>query len=144
MFFFFHEIRLLCYPSRSPSFVDFICRGFIFLNLKRLGIFKGFIFGVHSIPWLLSILIFTILANQTERVPIKHNKYILFDGLAYNTCRYFASCVVFFRARFIIIRGKFFFLFISREPITWPANNCLQIMVYSWAMPSNCVAEDIH
>ena len=25
-------------------------------------------------------------------------KYILFDGLAYNTCGYFASCVVFFRA----------------------------------------------
>ena len=26
------------------------------------------------------------------------NKYTLFDGLAYNTCGYFASCVVFFRA----------------------------------------------
>ena len=25
-------------------------------------------------------------------------KYTLFDGLAYNTCGYFASCVVFFRA----------------------------------------------
>ena len=25
-------------------------------------------------------------------------KYSLFDGLAYNTCGYFASCVVFFRA----------------------------------------------
>ena len=24
--------------------------------------------------------------------------YTLFDGLAYNTCGYFASCVVFFRA----------------------------------------------
>ena len=28
--FFFNEIRLLCYPSQSPSFIDFICRGFIF------------------------------------------------------------------------------------------------------------------
>ena len=27
-----------------------------------------------------------------------NNKYTLFDGLAYNTCRYFASCVVFFQA----------------------------------------------
>ena len=26
------------------------------------------------------------------------NAYTLFDGLAYNTCEYFASCVVFFRA----------------------------------------------
>ena len=26
------------------------------------------------------------------------NKYTLFDGLAFNTCGYFASCVVFFRA----------------------------------------------
>ena len=26
------------------------------------------------------------------------NKYTLFDGLAYITCGYFASCVVFFRA----------------------------------------------
>ena len=28
----------------------------------------------------------------------KFNTYTLFDGLAYNTCGYFASCVVFFRA----------------------------------------------
>ena len=39
----------------------------------------------------------------------------------------------------IIIRSKFFFLFIGREPTTWPANNCLQIMVCSCAMPSNSV-----
>ena len=39
----------------------------------------------------------------------------------------------------IIIRCKCFFLFIGREPTTWPANNCLQIMVCSCAMPSNCV-----
>ena len=37
------------------------------------------------------------------------------------------------------IRSKFFFLFIGREPITWPANNCLQIIVCPCAMPSNCV-----
>ena len=36
----------------------------------------------------------------------------------------------------IIIRSKFFFLFIGREPTTWPANNCLQIMVCSCAMLS--------
>ena len=40
---------------------------------------------------------------------------------------------------FIIIWYKCFFLFIGREPTTWPANNCLQIMVCSCAMPSNCV-----
>ena len=39
----------------------------------------------------------------------------------------------------IIIRSKFFFLFIGRKPATWPANNCLQIMVCSYAMPSICV-----
>ena len=39
----------------------------------------------------------------------------------------------------IIIRCKCFFLFIGREPTTWPANNRLQIMVCSFAMPSNCV-----
>ena len=27
------------------------------------------------------------------------DKYTLFYGLAYNTCGYFASCVVFFQAR---------------------------------------------
>ena len=37
------------------------------------------------------------------RVPVNKlyiscNSYTLFDGLAYNTCGYFASCVVFFRA----------------------------------------------
>ena len=39
----------------------------------------------------------------------------------------------------IIIRSKFFFLFIGREPTKWPANNCVQIMVCSWAMLSNSV-----
>ena len=34
---------------------------------------------------------------------------------------------------------KLFFLFIGREPTTWPANNCLQIMVCSCAMSSNSV-----
>ena len=38
----------------------------------------------------------------------------------------------------IIIWSKFFFLFIGQEPTTWPANNCLQIMVCSCLMPSNC------
>ena len=33
----------------------------------------------------------------------------------------------------------FSFLFVGREPTTWPANNCLQIMVCSCAMPSNSV-----
>ena len=40
----------------------------------------------------------------------------------------------------IIIRCKFFFLFIGREPTTWTAKNCLQIMVCSCAMSSNCSA----
>ena len=39
----------------------------------------------------------------------------------------------------VIIQCNFFFLFISREPATWSANNCLQIMVCSCAMTSNCV-----
>ena len=39
----------------------------------------------------------------------------------------------------IIISSKFFFLFIGREPTTWPANNYLQIMVCSCTMLSNCV-----
>ena len=39
----------------------------------------------------------------------------------------------------IIIRSKFFFLFIGQEPTTWPANNCLQIMACSCSMPSNSV-----
>ena len=34
---------------------------------------------------------------------------------------------------------RFFFLFIGREPTTWPANNCLQIMVCSCSLSSNCV-----
>ena len=41
------------------------------------------------------------------------------------------------QTRCIIIRSKFFFLFIGRERTTWPPNNCL--MVCSCTMPSNCV-----
>ena len=48
-------------------------------------------------------------------------------------------CRVYWQWKRLIIRSKFFFLFIGREPTTWPANNCLQIMVYSCATPSNCV-----
>ena len=39
----------------------------------------------------------------------------------------------------VIIQCKFSFLFIGREPTTWPANNCLQIMVCSCPKTSNCV-----
>ena len=39
----------------------------------------------------------------------------------------------------IIIRCRFFFLFIGREPTTLPVNDCLQIIVCSCAMTSNCV-----
>ena len=39
----------------------------------------------------------------------------------------------------IIIRSKFFFLFIGWEPTTCPTNNCLQIMVCPCTMPSNCI-----
>ena len=38
-----------------------------------------------------------------------------------------------------IIRCKCFFLFIGREPTTWPANNCPQIMVFSCVMSFKCV-----
>ena len=41
--------------------------------------------------------------------------------------------------REIIIQCKFFFIFIAPEPTTWPANNCLQIMVCSCTMSPNCV-----
>ena len=39
----------------------------------------------------------------------------------------------------IIIRCKHFLLFIGQKPTTWPANNCLQIMVCTCPMLSNCV-----
>jgi len=39
----------------------------------------------------------------------------------------------------IIIPCIFSFLFIGREPTTWPANNCLQTMVCSCVIPSKCV-----
>ena len=39
----------------------------------------------------------------------------------------------------IIIRCVFFFPSIGRESTTWPANNCLQIMVCSCVVPSKCV-----
>ena len=39
----------------------------------------------------------------------------------------------------IIIQCVFFFLSIGRESITWPANNCLQIMVCSCVVPSKRV-----
>ena len=48
------------------------------------------------------------------------------------------------QTRCIIIRSKFFFLFIGQERTTWPPNNCLQIMVCSCAMPSNCANNILH
>ena len=48
-----------------------------------------------------------------------------------------------FAIKVIIIRCKFFFLCIGREPNTRPANNCLQIMVCSCTMSSNFVSLQI-
>ena len=42
--------------------------------------------------------ILSTLLDQTRFHGIIQNTYTLFDGLAYNTCRYFASCIVFVRA----------------------------------------------
>ena len=39
-----------------------------------------------------------------------YNKYILFDGLAYNTCRYFASCVVNTAKKIVILQLASIFL----------------------------------
>ena len=39
----------------------------------------------------------------------------------------------------VIILCIFPFLFIGREPTTWPANNCLQIMVCPCVVPTKCV-----
>ena len=38
-----------------------------------------------------------------------------------------------------VIQCKFFFLFTGQKPNVWPANSCLQIMVRSCVMSSNCV-----
>ena len=43
----------------------------------------------------------------------------------------------------IIIWCKFLILFIGQGPIMWPTNNCLQIMLRSWAMSSYCVSLQI-
>ena len=47
--------------------------------------------------------------------------------------------VTLLQASAFIIRYKFFFLFSGREPSTWPANNCLQLMICSYPMSSNFV-----
>ena len=39
---------------------------------------------------------------------------------------------------------QIFFLFIGREPTMLSANNCLQIMVCSYAMSSNCVRPQLY
>jgi len=43
----------------------------------------------------------------------------------------------------IIIRCVLFFFFIGWEPTTWPANNCLQMVVSSCVVPSKCVLLEI-
>ena len=69
-------------------------------------------------------IIGTPLPLQKAQIDIHHDV-----GMAY---RYIPS-------KLIIIRSKFFLLFIGQKPTTWPANNSLQIMVCSSAMPSNSV-----
>ena len=69
-------------------------------------------------------IIGTPLPLQKAQIDIRHDV-----GMAY---RYIPS-------KLIIIRSKFFLLFIGQKPTTWPANNSLQIMVCSSAMPSNSV-----
>ena len=73
-----------------------------------------------------------LIVKNLSKMRILHS-----DFLIYNTQPVFSKCDG--KIIYIIIRSKFFFLFIGREPTTWPANNCLQIMVCSCAMPSNSV-----
>ena len=49
------------------------------------------------------------------------------------------NALVFLLTKHIIIRCVFFFLSIGRESTTWPANNCLRIMVRSCVVPSKRV-----
>ena len=79
----------------------------------------------YAVPTPLPLnIIETPLHLQKAQIDIHHDV-----GMAY---RYIPS-------KLIIIRNKFFFLFIGRKPTMWPANNSLQIMVCSSAMPSNSV-----
>ena len=60
------------------------------------------------------------------------NKYTLFDGLAYGTCGYFASCVVFFQAP--QWRGKIPSPAVARKNTNNEQNVC---SYYNYAKPSN-------
>ena len=62
--------------------------------------------------------------------------FLIKQGWRMNVSNYFKKSK---KINIIIIRGKIFFLCIARKPITWPANICLQIMVCSLVMLSNCV-----
>ena len=46
------------------------------------------------------------------------------------------DCILGIKISLIIIRCEVFFLFLGREPTTWPANKCLQIIVCSCVMSS--------
>ena len=71
-----------------------------------------------------SILIFEqSRAVAVARIPLAI--LVIFTNRDWNKTKYLVLIITII----IIIQSKFFFLFIGREPTTWPANNCLQIMV---------------
>ena len=83
---------------------------------------------IMSLDYLISILFFLLLLLLFLS---------LFALILLTFCNTVSQIIV-MQIKIIIIRCKCFFLFIGQKPTTWPANNCLQIMVCSCAMSFNC------
>ena len=89
-----------------------------FLSLKRLCLLTG---KSHA-----SVTV-TVVRDRKIRTALRTNQIAEFVTVA-----------AWKKIKWIIIRCIFFFRFIGREPTTWPANNCLQIMVCSCVVLSKC------
>ena len=85
---------------------------------KRLQVHWSYITGLP----------FTEPTHYNLQAVIQYTSYVVYDyPLLLNAITYYYHSM------------HFFFLSIGREPTTWPANNCLQIIVCSCVVPSKRV-----
>ena len=99
-----------------------------FVNDLRLGIMSRFNMGIR----VQSSLIEPLLSETDFFLHAKVNLQTEWTGVLF--VEGIKNWSLSFNASFSV------FLFIGQEPTTWPANNCLQVMIYSCAMLSNCVS----
>ena len=139
----------MCTDNPELTTGQFLLTNFLHLHLVLLHLHH---LALGNVPvWLVAVFAYVVSYFVITQAIVLNICSLTVKGF----CRLKHSCGIYFLAQIIfptlhehrltlnkiIIRCIFSFLFISRELITWPANNCLQISVLLQITFCSCVIE---